>query len=162
MIGNFGRVVTPASTLVRAHEHAERLRVEAAVGVRHERPGQSEHARIPGERPIRQLGQLAIIAAWEILSDFPNLVLDDVEVVDQPLGRRSDRAVLADGGGDGAVRAEQHPPVVAKARRQCSAPGGPGRHALRGGETLGVLLEALDAEELTADRLCGIAKGRCR
>ena len=36
--------------LVGAHEAAQHLGIEAAVGVRDERPGQAEHARIAGER----------------------------------------------------------------------------------------------------------------
>ena len=144
--------------LVGAHEAAERLRVEAAVGVRDERPGQAEDARIALEGPFRELGQLAIEAAREIVADLADLLLDDVEVVDQPLGGRRDGAFLADRRADGAIRGEQHPAVVAQPLRQRPTGAGPRRHALGSREALGMLLEALDAEELGADRLFGVPR----
>ena len=126
--------------------------------MRDEGPGQSEHARIALERPVRQLRQLAIEAARKIVADLANLLLDDVKVVDQPLGRRGDGAFLADGLADGAIGGEQHPAVVPQPCRQRTAGSRPRRDALGRREALGMLLEALDAEELAADRLFGIPR----
>ena len=47
-------------------------------------------ARILGERAVRELGKLLVIAAREIRPDLPYLLLDDVGVVEQPLSRRTD------------------------------------------------------------------------
>ena len=63
-------------------------RVEVAVGVRDEGPCQAEHSRITGERPIGQPRQLAVVAWRQVLADFANLLLDQMIVVEQPLGRR--------------------------------------------------------------------------
>ena len=76
--------------LVGAHEAAQHLGVEVAVGVGDEGPGEAEHARIAGERTVGQLRQLPIVAGRQIGADFANLPFDEVIVVDQPLGGRRD------------------------------------------------------------------------
>ena len=48
--------------LVGAHVAAQHLGIEAAVGVGDESPGDTEHPRISGERSVRELGQLPVIA----------------------------------------------------------------------------------------------------
>ena len=128
--------------------------------MRDEGPGHSEHARIAFEGPFRQLGQLAIEAAREIVADLANLFLGDVKVVDQPLGRRGDDAFFTDGRGDGAIRGEQHPAVVPEPCRQRSTRPGLRRNALGRRQTLGMLLQALDAEQFAADRLFGLVRGQ--
>ena len=52
--------------LIGMDEEAEILWVEAAVGVRHEGPRHAEDARISGEGPVGQLGELTIIPWWKI------------------------------------------------------------------------------------------------
>ena len=100
--------------LVGAHEADERLGIEVAVGVRDERPGQTEDSRVPGERPARELRQQAIEAARQVVADLADLLFDDVEVVDEPLGRRRDGPLLADRVADRTIRGEQHATVVAE------------------------------------------------
>ncbi len=90
--------------------------------------------------------------------DLANLFFHDVKVVDQPLGRWRDEPFLTDGLGDRAIRLEQHPAVVPEPCRQRPTGSGPWRDALSSREALGMLLEALDAEELRADRLFGIPR----
>jgi hypothetical protein len=145
-----------------ASEPGQGLRIEAAVGMRHEGPGQSEHAGVSLERPVHQLRQLAIEAGREVGADLANLFLDDVKVVDQPLGRRGDGAFLTDRLADGAVGGEQHAPVVAQALRERPAGCRSFRHTLRRRQGLGMLLEALDAEQLRTDRLVRLAHVSCR
>jgi len=82
-----------------------------------------------------------------------------VEIVDQPLGRRGDRALLADRSRDGAVGSEESAAVVDEPRQQAPPAARVVRYALRGREALGVLLESLDAEELSADGLFGVREG---
>ena len=138
--------------LVGLHEPPEHLRVEPAVGVGHEGPGQAVHARVAGQRPLGQLGQLAVEPGREVVADLAQLLVDDVKVVDQPFRRRRDRALLADGGGDDAVRLAEHATVVLDARQQAPPPARPVRDGLGRRQALGVLLESLDAEELGTDR----------
>ncbi len=145
--------------LVGAHEAPQGLGLEAAVGVRHERPGDAEDPRVPLEEPGRELGQLAVEAARQVLADLAELVVHDVEVVDQPLRRRGDRALLADGFRDGAVGSKENAAVVDEPRQQAPPAARVVRYALRGREALGVLLESLNAEELSADGLFGVREG---
>ena len=52
-------------------------------------------ARVSGQRPGCELGQLLVIAFREIGPDLPNVLLDDVEIVEQPVSGRTDvEAVL--------------------------------------------------------------------
>ena len=139
--------------LVGRDESTERLGVEPAIGVRDERPRQSVDAGIARQGAVGQLGQLAIEPGREIVADLPQLLVDDVEVVDEPFGRRNDRPLLADGVGDHAIRLAQDAAVVLDARQQAAVLGSPRDDGLRGRQALGVLLEALDAEELGADRV---------
>jgi hypothetical protein len=53
-----------------------------------EGPGEGVDARVPLERTAVELGQLAVEARREVLADLAKLLLDDVEVIDQPLGGR--------------------------------------------------------------------------
>ena len=46
--------------LIRTDEPEQQLGIESAVGVGHEGPGESVHARIPFERALRQFAQAPI------------------------------------------------------------------------------------------------------
>ncbi len=144
------------------HEAKQGLRVIAAVSVGDEGPGQTEHARIPLQRPARELRKLAVEAGWEIVLDFADLLVDDVNIVDQPLGGGRYRMLLASTLGDRAIGFEQSPAVVSQPCRK--RPAGPRlwRNAFCGREALGMLLEALDAEEIRADWLFVRPGGGCR
>jgi hypothetical protein len=142
--------------LVGTHETEERSGVEVAVRVRDERPGQTENTREPGERTFCELRQQAIEAARQVVVNLANLLFDDVEVVDQPLGGRRDRPLLSNRVANRPIGGEQHPAVVAKPLCERSATGGPARDALRSREALRMLLEAFDAEEFGADRIFAV------
>jgi hypothetical protein len=47
-------------------------------------------ARIPGERSCGQLGQLFVVALRQTRPDFSDVLLDDVEIVQQPVAGRAD------------------------------------------------------------------------
>ena len=104
--------------LIGAHEAAQHIGIEVAVGVGDEGPGEAEHPRISGERAVGQLRQLPIIAGRQSGADFANLPFDEIIVVDQPFSRRRDGAALIDRSGDqrGRRRAE---------RRRCRRAGRP-------------------------------------
>ena len=89
-------IVSGWTRLVGAHEAAQHLGVEAAVGVRDEGPGEAEHARIAGERPVGELGQLAVVARRQVVADLADLLFDEVVVVEQPFGGRRDGPALVD------------------------------------------------------------------
>ena len=145
--------------LVGAHEPAERLRVKPAVRMGDERPGQPKDTRIALEVTLGQLWQLAVKAGGQVVTDLTQLFVHNVEIVDQPFGRRGDRALLADGLGNSPIRFEQHPPVVQHAWQQPTTLARRGRDALGGGKALGVLLKTLAAEEFRPNRFFELRKG---
>ena len=121
--------------------------------MRDERPGDAEYARIALQRPVGQLGQLPVEAAGKVVADFANLFFDYMEIIDQPLGGRCDRAFLADRGCDRSIGIEQDPAVLPQPRGQ-PPPGLRLRgYRLRRPKALGVLLEALGAEQFGANQL---------
>ena len=157
-------IVQRLHALVGAHEAAQRLGIEAAVGVRDERPGEAEDARIARRAARRRasaargrsrggrssrISRICSSTMWKLSTSHSAAGV---------IG-----ALLADRLGDarGTLRA---------ARGRCRAARGAsgravprvGGDALRGGEALGVLLEALDAEELGADRLLRLRRRRQR
>ena len=139
------------NALVGAHEPAQHLGVEATVRMRDKGPRHAEHPRIAGERSGGQLRQLPVVAGRQIVANLADLLLDEVVVVEQPLGGRRDCATLADRFRDGAIRLEQNRLVVL----QPCGKAAPGRRRRGDGlcrrKALGMLLEALDTEELLAD-----------
>ena len=89
--------------LVRAHDPAQALRIEAAVGVRDVGPGEAEDPRVAGEMALGQLGELAVVVRRQVVADLAELLVDDVEVVDEPLRGRRDRALVLDRPGQDPV-----------------------------------------------------------
>jgi hypothetical protein len=102
---------------------------------------------------IGQLGKLAVVVRGQIVADLAELLVDDVEVVDEPLSGRRDRPLVLDGTGQGAVRLQEDATVVGDARPDGAAPAGLIGDRLRGGKGLRVLLQPLHAEELREDGL---------
>ena len=119
-------------------------------------PRDPEHPRIPFQRTVGELGQLPIEAARQVVANFANLLLDHVKIIDQPLRRRRDRALLANRARDTPIRVEQYAPVLPHARRD--RPAAPRRvgDALRNRQRLAMLFQPLDAEQLGADRFFGM------
>ena len=100
------------ATSYRSYELAQHIRIEMAVGVGDESPGQAEHARISGERAVGQLRQLAIVARRQGRADFADLPLDQIVVVHQPFGCRRDGTSLVDCAGDPSVCVQQDGAIV--------------------------------------------------
>jgi hypothetical protein len=103
------------------------------------------------ERPLSQVWQPAAKAVREIDADLPNLFLRNIKVVEQPFISRGDGPILADGRLNASIRVEEHPAVGLEPFGEVSAGSVTGRDMLGAGEALSMLLEALDAEEFTAD-----------
>ncbi len=146
--------------LVGADEAPQRLLVEPAVGMGDEIVGERVDPRVAAQGAVAELRQLAIEGRRQVLADLAQLLLDEVEVVDQPLRRRCHRALRPQRFGDGAVGGQQHPAVLPHPGPQPAVPGPPAAHPLRAGERRRVLLEALDAPELVADRLLDAGERR--
>jgi hypothetical protein len=113
--------------LVGEDEALERLGVKAAVGVADDFEREGVDARVTFEGPGREFREFVVVAARQVFADLAELLLDDVEVVEEPLGGGRDRAVLADGVGQRAVGLDQHAAVLLGARQQLPTPAGGGR-----------------------------------
>ena len=74
--------------LVGVHEARQHVSVEPAVGVRDKGPRDAEDTRIALQMAVGELGQLPIVRGRQIFLDLAYLFLDDVEIVEQPLGSR--------------------------------------------------------------------------
>ena len=137
--------------LVGAHETRQHLGIEAAVGVGDERPDQPEHARVADQRTVGELRKLAVISRRQIGTDFADLLLDEMVVVEQPLGRRRNGPAVISRLRDVAIGLEQDTLVLPEPDSQRLARGDDGRDRLVGGKAFGVLLQTLDAEQLAAN-----------
>ncbi len=139
--------------LIGAHEPLQRIRIEAAVGVRDVRPCDTIYAREPLVRSTGQRRQFAIKPDRQVVANFAQLLVHNKEVVDQPLGGRSNPPLFAQRAGDRAVRIAQDAAILLHARQKRTLGAGPAGHLLRGGEACRVLLEPLHAEQFRANRI---------
>ncbi len=139
--------------LVGAHHAPQALRVEAAVRVCDVGPGETQDPRVAREMALGQLGELAVVVRRQVVADLAELLVDDVEVVDEPLGGRRDRPFVLDRPGQDAVRLQQDAAVLGDAGPDGVSPTGRVGDRLGGGKRLRVLLQPLHAEELREDRL---------
>ena len=144
--------------LVAVHEAEELLPVEAAVAVADQLHGHGVDARVAGELAGGELGQLAVVAARQVLAHVADLGGDQVVVVEQPLRRRRDELPPVHVLGHGEVRLAQDARVVGEAREH--VPRVPARRGIdgqAGRQGLGPLLEPLDAQQLVPEGLLGRA-----
>ena len=102
---------------------------------------------------LGELGELAVVVRRQVVANLAQLLVDDVEVVEEPLGRRRDGLLVLDRPGQDAVRVEQDAAVLGDARSYGVSPTGRVGHRLGGGEGLRVLLEPLHAEQFREDGL---------
>ncbi len=130
--------------LVGADEARQRAARDAPVAVRHHLQRERVDARLAGLRGVRrragvhaapaagagglvgqgvrrrrvaeQARQLAAVAPGQVAPGGAHLLLDQVEVVEQPLGRRRHAALGGGGGGELRVDADQHALVVGQPR----------------------------------------------
>ena len=67
-------------------------------------PGQTENPRVSGELTLGQLGQLAVIAGWQIVADLAQLLFDQVKVVQKPFSGGHDGLARLQSLGAGSIR----------------------------------------------------------
>ena len=76
--------------LIGVNEPFQPVDVESTVGVGNEGPGNAVNPGIAGERSGNELGKLIVVIRGQILLDFANLLLDNVEIVQKPFPRGRD------------------------------------------------------------------------
>src|SRR5687768_12097774 len=76
--------------LILAHEQRDVVEIEVALGMRYQLDGHFVGARITGKGAGSELGQLFVVALGKICPDLPYVLLDDIEVVEEPVARRTD------------------------------------------------------------------------
>ena len=125
-----------------------------------EGPGDAEHPGITGERPDRELGELAVVSGRQVQMNLMDLPFHEMIVVDEPFRRGRYRATLIDRSYRGSIRVDQHPSVIDQPPRQkvplvCS-----GRHDLCDRKTTRMVLQAFNAEKFFANGILAIPRGR--
>ena len=137
--------------LVRPDEPQDEAVVEVAVGVRDERDGQGVDARQAGPRPARHDREFVVVPAGQVGADLAEHLLDDVEVVEQPLGVRRERLAAGGIGRRLVARLPQHLLRVANPVQE--RPGSrPDRAGPVAGDGPGEIVEVVAAEQLAAKR----------
>ena len=135
------------------NETGEPPRAEPAVTVPDQLERHRMDARLAREFAWREGRQRPIVTSGEVPSDGPRLRLDEVEVVEQPLGGRRHRDAPVDVVGEGAIGRGEDADVLIQPRQHVVPAGPRGRHQCeKGGERLGALLEALEAQQFTPER----------
>src|SRR5690606_11472503 len=106
---------------------------------------------IAGKRAVSESRQLAAVLSRQVLASDPNLFLDEVEVVEQPVGRGGDPSALSDGLGDELIGTKEGRFVFGQTRQQPV-----GTRSLvdfvRPGQRPRVLLQLVDAQQFGAKR----------
>ncbi len=107
-----------------------------------------------GELTQRQLGQLAVVAARQVLPHSADLGGDEVEVVEDPLRGSGDELAAMDVVRQRAIGLVEQPGVVVEPPvGAIAAAAGIGIEGKPRRQRLGALLELLDAGELVAQGL---------
>ena len=146
-----------AGLLVGAEVGHQQLVAERAIGVGDKGPGYAVDPRQAGQRGVEQHRQGAKVAARQAVAHLFELGLDQVEVVEQPFGRRAD--VVAGGGlgADVAVGLAQRADVALQPRKKRRGARGVAVSAVGLAQAAAVLGEALRAEDLGPYRRFGRA-----
>ena len=100
--------------LVGVEEAQQRFGVHAAIGMPDQLQGDGVDAGQPGQRAVPQLRELAVVARRQVVADGADLLVDDVEVIDQPLGGRADQLVSSEIFAEALVGGRDLPPVALK------------------------------------------------
>ncbi len=141
------------SRLVRGQEALEPLGVEPAVAVAQQLDGQEVHARRGAQPGGGERRQLAVVGRRQVAADVHHLGLDQVEVVEQPLGRGRHGLAAVHVVAEQAVRLAQRAGVVGDAAVVGAAAGARSRGDLDlRGQVARVVLEPLDVQQLGAKR----------
>ena len=125
--------------------------VEGTVGVGDEGQGQSVDARIAGQFAGGQLGQLSVVAAWQVVANLAKDAFDDVKVVEQPFGIGTERFAAAGHFGNAAVGGHEDALVLPQSAQQRSFGAVARRSAAACGQLAGMSFQRLQTVQLGAD-----------
>ena len=92
---------------VRGDEAVQTVQIDAAIDVRDQFQRDGVGARVTGVRAAREPRKFAAVRARQVSARQPNLIFDQIEIVQQPFRRRRDAPVANDGGGHQVVRLDQ-------------------------------------------------------
>jgi hypothetical protein len=137
--------------LVGGDEARQRAAADAAVAMRHRQQGEVVDARHDGLVGPRDARQLAAVAGWQVALGGAHLLLDEVEVVEQPFARRRDAPLAFGAAREQGADLDQRLLVAGQPAQQ------PVRAARRAGAVAGgdagaVLLHLLGGEQPGAQR----------
>ncbi|MDE1927316.1 MAG: hypothetical protein KGL18_08655 [Burkholderiales bacterium] len=144
--------------LVRGDEARQRAAAEAAVAMRHRMQREVVDARQAGVLAAGQARQLAAVAGRQMAPGHAHLLLDEVEVVEQPFAGGRDAALLVGAAGELGAGVGQHLLVVAEPAQQ-PVPRAQRRQLVAGGELPAMLLHLVGGEQLRTQRRLGGAHG---
>ena len=106
--------------LVGVHEAAQRVWIEAGVGVRDKRPGDAKYAGIPDERSVGEHRELVVESIGQVVADLTQLLINNKKIVDQPFSCGRDPTFLGNRFGNDVIRFAQHPAIFFYTRQQRS------------------------------------------
>ena len=138
-------IVSGATVLVRGQEARHAIGVQAGVAVREQvlREGlDARHAQVAG-----QAGELAIVRRRQVALDVAGLGLDQMEVVQHPLGGGRDGPAFVDVLGDEAIGLAQALDVALEPAQVRRADEAPPHSRLRCRQGTRTLFELLDAQQ---------------
>jgi hypothetical protein len=142
-----------SNALIAVEEHAELVPVESAVAVakQFDRDGVNPCLADVAARCERR--QFKVVGPWQVPADVADVRRDEMEVVEEPLGRRRDERATTHVFDERAIRRVQDADVVAKPGEDVER-AVPGCRVQRkgGGERERASLETLDAQELVTKR----------
>ncbi len=139
--------------LIGFYEASQGDLVNLAIDVADQFERKVVNARPTSAGTVGQAWQFAGIAAWQMACGEPELLFDEIEVVNDPFGRRRDAATAFTCPNDGLVGLLENAMVVLQASEERLGMIGLLNRLVPTGEGSGVLSELVDAVEVTAQRL---------
>jgi hypothetical protein len=137
---------------IRGDEAVQAVGFDPAIHVGDQLQGHRIGPRIASVRAARQPRQLPAVGRRQVSSGEPDLIFDEIEVVQQPFCRRGDPSLARHGGGHQMVGLDQDLLVLVQPRNQLVS-AALGRDLVSGRQLGGMPRQLIDAEELRPERL---------
>ncbi|KFB71348.1 MAG: hypothetical protein AW09_003511 [Candidatus Accumulibacter phosphatis] len=142
--------------LVGGDEATQAFGIHTPVAVRDDFQGNIIDTRTAGRRPARQAREFPAVALGQVPLGGADLLVDEVEIVEQPFRGRSDSAVLGDRCGQPPAHPDEGAFVGCQARQQQIRGVDLGKLVCRG-ENPAVLRHLIGAEQLRSQRRLAVA-----
>ena len=137
--------------LVGRHEASERLRIDPPVAVRDALQRDVVDPGPARRGPLCKAREFAAVAFGKVALGGPDLLFDEVEIVEQPIASRCDPALLGGRAGQQGTHLDQHTLVRGQSWQELVGSTAR-RQAVRGGKCLAVQFHLLGAEQLRPQR----------